>query len=180
MLGQIRCSLTQTLLDLRHLFGRLRPVMPQACLPPYHETELPAMHCMHTEHCLQFEKYDDVPDLLEEPDTELPSRPSSWEHEGTSWPSTSTLPVSTLSPRRYLLGRRTQPLGRREQILRTIYNERPPCTRKHTIPRRGHFLLPSIARTLLRTRDKAVDVTCWSITRLPSYILPEDLVIKWT
>ena len=111
VLGQMQCLLTQVLLTLHHVFGHIRPAMQQACLPPYHETELPAMH---TEHCLQFEKHNDVSDLLEEPDTELPSRPSSWEHEGLdphdphpsfSWPVTSTLPVLKLSPCRYPLGR---------------------------------------------------------------------------
>ena len=41
------------------------------------------------------------------------------------------------------------------------------------------YLPPSVVLLLLWTMDNVLDGTCWSITRLPTYILPEDDVIKW-
>ena len=169
-------GLTQQILGhhrrTHNLFGRLRFDMRQMRLPLYQETEPPA------------EKHDDVPVLLEEElDTETPPSLSPREHEGlkphgprlgSGWPSTTNLPVSITSPCRYLLGRRTRPLERQHTTYIVTTN-----ARTGTHPRHIYFLPPSVALLLLRTMEMFTDCNCWSIARLPSYILPEDDVIKW-
>ena len=183
--GDLIDGAMSVILRLLHA-GLRRLLLVRDSLPPLLATGRDATSG-HRSLCKHSDALDDVPGLVreDEDNTQIKFSWAGTQREGLHphdmrpqqpSPTTSRLPVALPTLRRPHARRR-----RRPRRVTCIHDKNNTVTnaRIGNRPRHKHFLPPSVALSLLRTMDKVFDDMCWSIIRLPTYILPEDDVIKW-